>query len=538
MICPWCNYENQPRAGFCGDCGRALEFDAVCASCSTSNPMAHRFCDACGTPIERLGPKSIAPTSVSLSTLLAPLSIPASNALSAARTRLRAQGFSPWEIATLAAIILSGLVLRLVSLTDVPPNLSGDEADNLQVVYRIMADTGPSFFSIDWTQTPAFNLYLISGFMGVFGETIVGLRMASVVLSTLSLPVFYFVARQYDVGKPAALAAAFLLATSLWYLHFSRSGWYNVHVALYALLALVTFTAALRRGDLRLYAAAGLFSALGLYAHPSGRMIVVALAAYLPVALVLYKENWKRVSAGYAVMLMTAFVLFLPHLNFALDNWESYNVRTKSVYVFTEQNRARFGDESNFDIIAEQTWNNVKGLTLLDPGASWVGLNARYIPGGHGFLDRFTSVLFWLGMAVSVLKWRHTLLWWVFFIIMLFPIQILSNATPDGGRAIGTASVFYLFVALGLHWLFNLPFAKRWWFWIPTVASLLIIGYFNVSGYFDWMDRPETAAARQPAVEVADFEVWQSLQKAEVQAGRPGFNVGEWLEMKEQGEVP
>ena len=60
----------------------------------------------------------------------------------------------------------------------------------------------------------------------------------------------------------------------------------------------------------------------------------------------------------------------------------------------------------------------------------------------------------------------------------------------------------------------------------------------NVSGYFDWMDRPETAAARQPAIEVADFEQWQTLQKIEAEAGRRGFNVSEWLEMKEQGAVP
>ena len=59
-----------------------------------------------------------------------------------------------------------------------------------------------------------------------------------------------------------------------------------------------------------------------------------------------------------------------------------------------------------------------------------------------------------------------------------------------------------------------------------------------MSGYFDWMEEPETAAARQPAIEVADFERWQTLQKIEAEAGRSGFNVSEWLEMKEQGTAP
>ena len=68
-----------------------------------------------------------------------------------------------------------------------------------------------------------------------------------------------------------------------------------------------------------------------------------------------------------------------------------------------------------------------------------------------------------------------------------------------------------------------------------AVAVLALIAYVNVSGYFDWMERPETAAARQPAVDAADFESWQLLQKAAAEAGQGGFNVGEWLEMKERG---
>ncbi len=436
------------------------------------------------------------------------------------------------------SIILLGLVLRLASLTNIPPNLLGDEADNLQSIYHIMANNGPGFFEIDWAQAPAFNLYLVSGFMRVFGETIAGMRMASVIMSTLSLPVFYFVARQYDLGKPAALGAAFLLATSLWYLHFSRNGWHNINVALYALLAILTITAAIRRGSFLLYAAAGLSAALGLYSHPSGRMIIIALAVYLPVALALSEGSRRRLLIGYAVMLATAFILVLPHLTFALDNWEAYNTRARAVYVFNEQNREQFGDKSGVEIIAQQTWNNLKGFIFLEPGASYVGINARYIPGGHGFLDRFAAALFWLGMAVTFLKWRQTLIWWVFFVVMLFPTQIFSNATPDGARAIGTAPIFYLFVASGIHWLFNLRFGKQWWFRSVAIVSLLVIAYLNVSGYFDWMNDPAAESARQPAVEVADFEMWQALQKSEAEAGRPGFNVGQWLEMKEQGSIP
>ena len=462
----------------------------------------------------------------------------ASSFLEPVRLRLHALGLTGWETIALVAIVALALALRLVSLTDIPPNVLADEADNLQVVYHIMADTGPGFFGMDWAQSPAFSMYLIGWFMEVFGDTIAGMRMASVVLSTLSLPAFYFVARQNDLGRPAALGATLLLATSLWYLHFSRAGWYNIHIALYALLAVLSFTAAVRRGHLALYAATGLFAALGLYGYPGGRFVVMALVAYLPIALALHWQDRRRLLIGYAVMLAVAFILFLPHLNFAVDNWEGYTTRTKAVWILNGENRVQFGDKNAVEIMAVQTWRNLKGFILLDPDSSFVGLNARYIPGGRGFLDRLTAVLFWLGMAVSVLRWRHTLLWWVFFIMMLFPVQVLSNATPDGARAVGAAPFFYLFIALAFQWLWDLRPAQRWLVGSAAAVAVAVIAYMNVTGYFDWMELPETATVRQPAVEVADFELWQELQKAEAEAGRRGFNVSEWIEMREPGVVP
>lgn len=535
MTCPWCSYENQSRARFCGNCGQGLRFEVICASCSTPNPADHRFCDSCGTPTENPGQSQVPDPAPPARTTAG---IQVAGTLEPARARLQAAGLYNWETAALAAITLFALALRLVSLTSIPPNVSADEADNLQVILQIMADNGPGFFGIDWTQAPAFNLYLDSWFMEVFGESLVGFRMASVVLTTLSLPVFYFVARQYDLDKAAALSATLLLATCLWYLHFSRNGWYNVNVALYAILAVLAATAAIRRGSLRLFAVAGLVTALGLYGHPSGRAIIVALIAYLPFALLLHGESRKRLLVGYSIMLSVAVVLFLPHLNEVSDDWGGYNTRVAATYVLNEQNRAQFGDKSTALIIAEQAWNNVKGFVLLDPGASYTGINARYVPGGRGFLDRFTGVLVWIGMVVAAVRWRQTLLLWVFFVVLLFPTQVLSNATPDGARAIGTAPLFYLFVAMGLHWLFGLRFGERWWFRGAAAAALLAIVVLNISGYFEWMRQPDAAYARQPAVEVADFEVWRDMQKAEAEAGLPGFNVGQWLEMKEQGRVP
>ncbi len=519
--CAWCEHENAPGSRFCGNCGRTLVFDVACPFCGRNNSEESAHCDACGVLLD----ESKRTTSTG------------------ARYYDRLRGrfnFLTWPLVTLAAIIAFALLIRLYSLADIPPNLVPDEADNLIVVYRIMADIGPGFFELDWKPQPAFSVYMMGWFMGVFGETIVGMRMASVALSTASILVFYAVVRQQGVGRPASLGATFLLATGVWYLHFSRSGWENIHVGLYALSAMLALNAAIRSKrlsvSLLLFAATGLFAALGLYGYTSGRVIIVALLVYLPIAIFLHREVRKRLLIGYGVMCLTALVLFWPQLDNALDDWESFNRRVDTVYVLNEQNRQKFEGKDDFEIIAHQTWENVKGFILVDTGLWHVGLNARYIPPGRGLLDRLTAILFWGGLIVSVTRWRQAVLWWVFFIVMIFPIQIPGNGTPDAARAVGAAPLFYLFVALALDRLFGLRYLKGLWVvGVAAVAVLALIAYVNVSGYFDWMERPETAAARQPAVDAADFESWQLLQKAAAEAGQGGFNVGEWLEMKERG---
>jgi len=137
--------------------------------------------------------------------------------------------------AALLAIAGVALVLRLASLTNVPTNVTADEADNLQVVYHILEGHGPSFFGLDWKPAPAFSTYLIAGFMRLFGMDIAGMRMSSVLLGSLTTVALYFLARQH-ISRLASLASAFLLATALWHLHFSRSGWENVHIGLFAVL--------------------------------------------------------------------------------------------------------------------------------------------------------------------------------------------------------------------------------------------------------------------------------------------------------------
>lgn len=539
LDCDWCAYQNRIHADYCGNCGRKLQTVVQCQTCRISIPEETIYCDKCGAIIGEEGQSQNELSDRSGSALKSLEVTDPNRNLSAegvflGPSRLKVSTlftyFSPSRMIFIL-ILAFALVLRLINLQETPPNVTADEADNLQVAYHILAGNGPGFFGLDWKPAPAFSTYLIAGSMSIFGESIVALRLPSVLFSVAAIAGFYIVARQV-ISSRAALAAMFLMATSLWFLHFSRSGWENAHVAFYAILTMLMLKLALRRGQWYLYALVGASAALGVYGYIAGRVIIVGVLSFLPFAFMLYPESRKRIFVGYGVMLAVFFVLIAPQAKTAFDDWDYFNRRTGNVSVLS-RGGGYGGNEGLPAIIAHQVWRTIDGFLLMDSGLHGVGLNGKYIAPGWAVLDKITGLLFWFGVVCSLRRWRVTILWSVMFLAMLFPVQVLSIGTPDAARSVGAVPFYYLFVGMGLHWLLNFPRVPR--FVTQFAVTLLVIGiaFYNVTQYHQWMGDPMSAMARQPAVEIEEFESWQRLQMQEADAGRYGFNVTEWHQMQE-----
>lgn len=432
----------------------------------------------------------------------------------------------------LLLVLLSGfaLTIRLVSLSTIPPNVSPDEADNLRVVYHILVGKGPGFFGLDWKPAPAFSVYVISLFMRILGLSIVGMRMASVVLSVGAVIVFYLFARR-DLSEFASLWGTLLLSSSLWYLHFSRNGWDNIQVSLFTVGAALFLDLAIRQKNWRFYVSTGVFTSLGLYGHSAGRPIILAILGYLPLALFLNPRDRKQILKGYAIILLTAMILFLPQVKIIWERWEYFNTRVQSLWIWNVE-RPYLGDSSTTQILLHQVERTLRAFFLMDPRVNAYGLNQKYLRLGWAFLDPLSSVLYWVGLVTSLCMWKRTALWWCFLVVLLFPIQILSSGTPDGARAIGAAPFLYLFIALGIDRILYWGRRHR-----RVVAGLFAVVLsvavaINLWAYVDWMESPTAAKERQPGVEVEEFETWQRLQIEAAKKGAGGFNVREWHEMR------
>ena len=432
----------------------------------------------------------------------------------------------------LSLLLLSAfaLTIRLVSLSTVPPNVSSDEADNLRVVYRILVGKGPGFFGLDWKPAPAFSVYVISLFMRIFGFSIVGMRMASVVLSVGAVILFYLFARR-DLSDFASLAGALLLSSGLWYLHFSRNGWDNVQVSLFSIGAALSLDLAIRQKRWRFYVATGVFASLGLYGHLAGRPIILAILAYLPLALLFNPRDGKEILKGYAITLLTAMILFLPQVRTIWERWEYFNSRVQLLWIWNVE-WPYLGDSSTVQILLHQVERTLRSFFLMDPRVNAYGLNQKYLRLGWAFLDPLSSILYWVGLVASLFMWKRTALWWCFLLVLLFPIQILSSGTPDGARAIGAAPFLYLFVALAIDRVLYWGRKQRRVVVGLLAVVLLVAVAINLWAYVNWMESPTAAYERQPAVEVGEFETWQRLQIEAAERGEGGFNVREWHQMR------
>ena len=484
-----------------------------------------------------------------------------------------------WSVYALAAVLVFALVVRLILLTTVPVNVTADEADNLQFIYRVLAGNGPSWSGLDWHQSPAFSLYTMSWFVDWFGDGVWGLRLYPATLGTLTLIPFYVLARE-RLSVFASLLAAFLLATGLWFFHFSRTGYTNINSTFFATCTAASLSLALRKDRWYYYAGVGLFAALGLYGYDAGRPIGLAVAAFFPFALYFYRHNYRRVITGFFLAGIIASVLFIPQARTIFKDWDHFNTRTKAVSIFSVDT-PYMGDTDRGAILAHQVERNFKGFFLLDRSEREMSFQPdRLLPRGGIFLDFWTGMFFWVGLVAGLWRWRETSLWWCFFAVPLFVNEVFSINTPEATRSLVSTPFMYLFVGLGIETtvaLLRRPSGAVWlgfgvlafviavtsvrgsfqWmedpfstqgrflalgllalvfllrgraFVVPAAAMALVlfIAFANLQGYFDWMHEPYVAAARGPSVELSEFNQWRACQIKQVKDGGFGFNVMQW----------
>jgi 4-amino-4-deoxy-L-arabinose transferase-like glycosyltransferase len=218
------------------------------------------------------------------------------------------------EWLALAAVTLLALGLRLWVLEDGIHRFV-DEIPFANAVTRLWS-TPDTLILLPFNNVASFTWlypYLQAGSVALFGPTLTGLRVVSVLFGTLTIPALYFLARTL-FGRGVAILAALVLVAFPPHLHFSRLALNNIAEPLFGTLALA-FTArglqSNRRSD---FVVAGAALGLTQYFYEGGRLLFPPLVLLWFFLCWLAGRRWRLDGrpplAGLLVALLVAMPLY------------------------------------------------------------------------------------------------------------------------------------------------------------------------------------------------------------------------------------
>ena len=383
-------------------------------------------------------------------------------------------------------IFIIAAALRLIALEAVPPGLQHDEVFHGHDAVTVLLGNRPLYFTSNAGNEPLF-IYLMSITIGLFGHTEWGLRLAAVICGWLTLVFTYLWIRRAFNRRTALLAAA-LLAINFWPLFLSRVGLRAASVPMLAALTAflisdfrfqISDLRASRRRAIGPALLAGLALGLSLYTYPAARTLPVIVAAFCAIEALIM----RRLNKALLLVLIVAAIVFAP-LGYTLATWPEADGRLQQL-----GGPALAALSGNFEPVLRYTRDTLGLFTFSgDP-------IARYNVPGRPVFDPITGLLFYLGLALAIRRWRvpryrFALIW---LPIGLLP-SMLSDSAPSFLRASVSLPVTFLFPALAIDWILSHSKDAKMPRAIGIVAAigLLLTAALTLRDYFvEWPNRAD-----------------------------------------------
>jgi 4-amino-4-deoxy-L-arabinose transferase-like glycosyltransferase len=384
------------------------------------------------------------------------------------------------------AILALALALRLPHLTGIPPDVHGDEAWTGLEAQRILRGEFPSF-SVGWQAVPYLSFAIPAVGMRIFGQSLLVLRLTSVVLGTASVLLLYLVGRRLFSARVAAIAAL-LMAVSHWHIHFSRSGIHCMQAVFAELLLLFFLVRGVQRQRAADFLLAGLAAGLCFEVYWSARLTPVLAVLYLAHRAIVDRRDLRR-QLHLALIFIAGTVTFAaPMAVFYVHHPETFASRGQSVFVLGPEGRSHeysiYKVADVPDMLRIQARDTIEAFNLRGETSLQYGYRGP-------MLDFWTGALFVPGVAVAV--WRIKNSSSFLLVTWLLLHLVLSALTIDplvAHRALTVVPALCLCAALmvdlgwrGVDMVWGRAGVRA--FAIPVLAFIALAAHANYHDYFD-----------------------------------------------------
>ncbi len=394
-------------------------------------------------------------------------------------------GVSRWSLLLMAA---AGLIIffRVYRIVQVPPEMVSDHAEKLLDVWDVLHG-GTSIFFLRNTGREALQMYLTAAIIQILGTGIsfISLKIGTVLAGLLTLPYIYLLGKEFG-NRRVGLYAMLFAGIAYWPNVISRVGLRFPLYPLFVAPALYYLLRGLRSARFNDFILAGLALGFGLHGYTPIRIlpfvVMVAVGLYL---LHRQQDGGKSVAVrGSMALVLVAFVAFLPLLRYAVDNPGVFSYRSFTRLGTVEQPLPGPAGK----IFLGNLWRAVT-MFAWDDGEIWVHSVIH-----HPALDVVSAALFYLGVALLVIRYVRRRDWldlfWLFSVPMLMLPSILSLAFPAENPALnrmaGAIVPVFLILGIALDGLLEsirVRVGGRWGNALAWCAGLVLLFWASLQNY-------------------------------------------------------
>ncbi len=388
------------------------------------------------------------------------------------------------EFILVAAVVVAGLVIRMLFLTDHPYPWSGDEASVGLEAVRLLTGDNTNWFDAGWSGQPNVSFLPTSLTILIFGQTMFAIKMMSVLTGTLSILALYLLAREWFGVEVGIIASAFLAAFPF-HLQFSRIGVDNIVDSLMAPLVLWLVFRAVRVKSYSAYLLAGIATGFSFYLYVGTRLVLALAIATLGYIAFRQRDFLKANLRQLGTYLAGLLVAINPIAVFFIRHPEHFMTRIGQEGIFLNgwlSAQVAETGKSAIQVLFEQFSITALVFFSQEAGSNFLNFDSPY-------LTAVGATFFLIGLLFSIIKLfeerNFVLQMWFWSVVVLGGMLTLSP--PANTRLVMTTGATALFIGLGA-WqvstiLLKLKLKPSLVFALNAVL-ILLLSYQNLSFYF------------------------------------------------------
>lgn len=389
------------------------------------------------------------------------------------------------ELMVITSIVVSAFVIRFVDLEMHPYSFINDEGEMGRRGACLIQDKCQGLMDIEWSQQTMLA-FLPTGLSVAFlGNTVIAVRLVSVILGTLAVLAVYLFAREIFGVKIAVLSAA-LLATLPLHVHFSRLGVDNIMDSLSATILLWLLLKGLKTNSTPCFLIAGFIAGLCFYTYPGSRLApFIGLAAIFLVGM--NTRNFVRTYARQIlIFLLATFIISAPILGFFISHPKNFSARMDTVGLFGNGILTGEMRSKGYGVL------QVLGLQFMKSTLVYIvtGAPTNFFNSPDPYLVPLAAFFFVMGLSFAfwrIKDYRFSLLLIWFWIVVIFG-STLTGGPPTSQRILMSTPPLVILVAIGVTKASEMiPFRCRFARLYPYIILFLFtfwISYQNVTFYF------------------------------------------------------